>query len=455
MAVKDYSTNPDENITISGINIGEGCSPSGINNAIRQVMADVKEEYDTQAETNKALATTVMTGASSDVAGKVGLVPEPAAGKQNSFLRGDGEWIEALTGATETEAGTAGPAPAPKAGEHDLFLRGDGTWAVAAGLPLGHFFTWPFSTPPNGSIIVNGATYSRSLYADLWAYVSSNSGWVKTESEWQSIASANGGFCPYYSDGDGSTTFRVPKFAPHQQIAISAANAGVYHEAGLPNIRSTGLGCTASFTEITGAMKDSTQKTVSGGYYGGTRYFVNVDFNAANSNTTYSDSVTTVQPESNEWIVCVVAYGSATNVGNVDVANVMSAVDLVQANVTEVMADVATRLPDTTPHIVETWNDESGNNWYRKWSDGWIEQGGQIDGATSTLTFSTSFSTTNYFLSATDTTITSATGGINLKFSPVSNSHCTVRMSLSGDATNHTWNGGWGVMPIRWYACGY
>ena len=26
MAVKDYSTNPDENITISGINIGEGCA---------------------------------------------------------------------------------------------------------------------------------------------------------------------------------------------------------------------------------------------------------------------------------------------------------------------------------------------------------------------------------------------------------------------------------------------
>jgi hypothetical protein len=41
MAVKDYSTDPDLNVQISGINIAEGCPPSGINNAIRQLMADV------------------------------------------------------------------------------------------------------------------------------------------------------------------------------------------------------------------------------------------------------------------------------------------------------------------------------------------------------------------------------------------------------------------------------
>ena len=37
MAVKDYSTNPDENIAISGINIGEGCAPS------RTVRAAIKK----------------------------------------------------------------------------------------------------------------------------------------------------------------------------------------------------------------------------------------------------------------------------------------------------------------------------------------------------------------------------------------------------------------------------
>lgn len=46
MAVSDYKTNPDENTTISGINIAEGCAPSGINNAIRQLMADVRQNSD-------------------------------------------------------------------------------------------------------------------------------------------------------------------------------------------------------------------------------------------------------------------------------------------------------------------------------------------------------------------------------------------------------------------------
>ena len=50
MPIKDYSTDPDLNVSISGINIAEGCPPSGINNAIRQLMADVKEESEAQAE---------------------------------------------------------------------------------------------------------------------------------------------------------------------------------------------------------------------------------------------------------------------------------------------------------------------------------------------------------------------------------------------------------------------
>jgi len=42
MAVSDYSTSAESNTSISGINIAEGCSPGNINNAIRQLMADVK-----------------------------------------------------------------------------------------------------------------------------------------------------------------------------------------------------------------------------------------------------------------------------------------------------------------------------------------------------------------------------------------------------------------------------
>jgi hypothetical protein len=42
MAFSDYSTTPSVNVTIAGVNVGEGCPPGNLNNAIRQLMADGK-----------------------------------------------------------------------------------------------------------------------------------------------------------------------------------------------------------------------------------------------------------------------------------------------------------------------------------------------------------------------------------------------------------------------------
>ena len=100
MAVNDYNTNPDLNTTISGINIAEGCPPSGINNAIRQLMADVKQNADEQ-DSN------VMTGATASAAGSAGLVPAPAAGRQDKPLRGDGTWADSLACSITGSAATA------------------------------------------------------------------------------------------------------------------------------------------------------------------------------------------------------------------------------------------------------------------------------------------------------------------------------------------------------------
>ena len=71
-----------------------------------------------------------MQGATSSAAGKSGLVPVPTAGENNRYLSADGTWktISGMKGATSSAAGTAGLVPAPAAGEDDEFLRGDGTW---------------------------------------------------------------------------------------------------------------------------------------------------------------------------------------------------------------------------------------------------------------------------------------------------------------------------------------
>jgi hypothetical protein len=40
--ISEFDVNPDNNTDINSINIAEGCAPSGINNAIRQLMSDLK-----------------------------------------------------------------------------------------------------------------------------------------------------------------------------------------------------------------------------------------------------------------------------------------------------------------------------------------------------------------------------------------------------------------------------
>lgn len=41
-SVADYNIDPNVNVTINGINIAEGCPAAGYNNALRQIMADIK-----------------------------------------------------------------------------------------------------------------------------------------------------------------------------------------------------------------------------------------------------------------------------------------------------------------------------------------------------------------------------------------------------------------------------
>lgn len=56
-------------------------------------------------ELPQAIQTSIMSGASATIAGKEGLVPAPAAGDQNKFLRGDGTWqvIEEVNNETVIE----------------------------------------------------------------------------------------------------------------------------------------------------------------------------------------------------------------------------------------------------------------------------------------------------------------------------------------------------------------
>ena len=77
-------------------------------------------------------------------------------------------------------------------------------------LPVGHVYITMGSTAPTGSLPLTGLLYSRETYADLWNYVNTHPEQLLSESAWQTKYIENNGQVSYYSDGDGSTNFRVP-----------------------------------------------------------------------------------------------------------------------------------------------------------------------------------------------------------------------------------------------------
>lgn len=84
-------------------------------------------------------------GATPSAAGGSGLVPAPATGAANRYLRSDGTWQvppdnntwNALKGATPSDAGSAGYVAAPVKGQQGYFLRGDATWAAISKSTVG------------------------------------------------------------------------------------------------------------------------------------------------------------------------------------------------------------------------------------------------------------------------------------------------------------------------------
>ena len=92
---------------------------------------------------------------------------------------------------------------------------------------------------------------------------------------------------------------------------------------------------------------------------------------------------------------------------------------------------------------VESWR--SGDNWYRKYSDGWIEQGGLITvtGASRTCNLNIAMTTTNY------TVVTTYQGNDGADYSIIVKERSTTAFTTVGG------QGGSNNRYILYYACGY
>lgn len=277
------------------------------------------------------------------------------------------------------------------------------------GLPVGFEY---FTTNPNipaGSLPLQGGLYSRLAYPDLWEWVQKQPGYLKTESEWQELAVNNGGNVPFYSKGDGSSTFRVPALKCWVRGAGSINEIGGYLAAGLPNLtgttkaaygennKTTNIG--ALQTDIYTIGSANGRQDGGNGAYGEPIQSAILTFNASKSNSIYGSS-DTVQPKSIVGMWLVKAYGTVTNVGSTDVANISTGLTQAETRISALATSKVDK--EGNAWVVEFYR--NGTEWYRVWSDGWVEQGGYISNNGSannyaaTVTFLKAFANTNYTL---------------------------------------------------------
>ena len=98
-------------------------------------------------------------------------------------------------------------------------------------------------------------------------------------------------------------------------------------------------------------------------------------------------------------------------------------------------------------YVIETGQSEDGSQWYRVWSDGWIEQGGhKLDHIY--IYFIKNFSNTNYIIVGNTSNATSSTDEQYYANNPV---NFTAKTKSS--AYIRLYNNA--VFGIDWYACGY
>lgn len=190
-------------------------------------------------------------------------------------------------------------------------------------VPVGHeYFTFNPNVP-QGSLPLFGGEYSRETYSALWSWVQQQTGYLKTEAEWQTLAASNNGNVPYYSDGDGSTTFRVPALMCYIKAADgTVTEVGSYYAAGLPNITG-GFTAGAGNGNITFSPNDAFKVKTTGtlnvyskasGTYTGN---LEIGIDASRSNSIYGNS-NTVTPETVVGMWLVKAYGSIQDTGTIN-----------------------------------------------------------------------------------------------------------------------------------------
>jgi microcystin-dependent protein len=134
--ISEYSSTASNNTDIGGINIAEGCAPSGINNAIRELMAQIKDQQ---------------TGSDAD----------------NFVVGGAFTCTGAAVFSSTVALGATATATTQSAGDNSTKVATTAyvATAISAGIPSGGIIIWSGSSSaiPSGWYLCNGSNSTPDL----------------------------------------------------------------------------------------------------------------------------------------------------------------------------------------------------------------------------------------------------------------------------------------------------
>lgn len=230
-----------------------------------------------------------------------------------------------------------------------------------------------------GQLIRNGQLVSREIYSDLWNFVQSKPSMLLTEEEWQANLTANEGLaCNYYSAGDGSTNFRLPKASVIVLPDLNPENINKYSTDTQRNI-------TGSIGEIfapdppftTGAFSEEVSRHIHVINDEVANHIWKINFDASRS-VGADHTGEEVKPKSITKLPIVYAFGRIVNAGELDFQTVIqkqndltlnhqikSFTDLTQIGLTngiEQFQDIGKNLPENSQITYQVWEKDNHNH---------------------------------------------------------------------------------------------
>lgn len=190
-------------------------------------------------------------------------------------------------------------------------------------LPVGFEYYVPYSELDSGQLIRDGQIVRRSVYKDLWDFVQKHPSLLLTEEQWQAELSANEGVVNnYYSSGDGSTTFRLPKAGVIELPVITAENINKFSTDTQRNITgSIGELFAPEPPNTSGAFTETVSRHIHVINDSIANHIWKIDFDASRSvGTEHTGSE--VKPKKITKLAVVQAFGRVINTGTLDIADI-------------------------------------------------------------------------------------------------------------------------------------